>query len=237
MKSKALAVQSILEMTAVFGKPPFSDAAGGEYPRVSTRTDNDGVDFVTIRCHDQVCDHRGPAIFEVDGEGAGAIGVHCISARGSWVGEIGHDIAINGYGVNLTEPTRAVKLSHGHAHLWASGSRSCQLGALNRERIVAGDEFVVAGRGFLCAYPDPKAASVSRINATVFAISFLLIKPLLNLEIAFRAGTHAMCISAARGGKSASSRPVPGWREASLPPSSPESCAAGPGPGRSLAPN
>ena len=50
----------------MLGKPPLSDAASGEDPLVSTRADDNGVDFVTVRRHYEVCDHRWPAIFEVD---------------------------------------------------------------------------------------------------------------------------------------------------------------------------
>src|SRR5580693_5786598 len=135
----------------MFGKPPLSDAASGEDPLVSTRTDDNGVDFVTVRRHDEVCDHRWPAIFEVDGEGARAIGAHRVSASGSRVSPIGSDLTINGYGVNLTEPALAVKLGHGHAHHWACGSCASQFRSLNGESIVAGDEFVIAGIGIaLC---------------------------------------------------------------------------------------
>jgi hypothetical protein len=49
----------------VFGTARFSDAAGGEYSLVSTRTDNDGVDFRTAVHHDEVCDDGRPAVGEV----------------------------------------------------------------------------------------------------------------------------------------------------------------------------
>src|SRR5580704_3045243 len=96
-----------------FRKPPFSDAAGGEDTRISTCTDNNGVDFVAICRHDEVCDHRWPVIFEVDGEGTGAIGVHRVSAAGYRVSPIGDDLTVNGYGVNLTKTalTAALRLT------------------------------------------------------------------------------------------------------------------------------
>ena len=131
----------------MFGKPPFSDTAGGEYALVSTRSGNYGVDFVTICHHDEVCDHHRPVIGEVDGEGASTIGVHRVGAGGWRVGEIGDDLAVNGYRIDLREPALAVKLGHRYAHLWADGSLACQLVALDGESIVAGDEFVVAGTG------------------------------------------------------------------------------------------
>src|SRR5580692_7623608 len=133
----------------VLGKAPFSDAASGEYPLVSTCTDHDGVDFVAIGRNDEVCHHGWPAISEVDGEGSGTIGAHRVTASGSGVGPIGDDVAVNGDSVNLTEPTLAVKLGHGHAHHWACRSCASQFRSLNGESIVAGDEFVIAGIGIV----------------------------------------------------------------------------------------
>jgi hypothetical protein len=56
--------------------------------------------------------------------------------------------------------------------------------ALKGEPIVAGDEFVVAGL-LLCAYPEPKAARVSRTSAASFVTSFYFISLSLILNPRF----------------------------------------------------
>jgi hypothetical protein len=118
---------------SVFEKPPFPDAASGDYSLVSTRTDHHGVDFRTIPHHDEVCDDRRPAIGEVDGEGASTIGVHRVSALGRSVGEIGDDLTVNRYRIDLGKPIFAIELSHRRAHLWARGSLAAQFIALDGE--------------------------------------------------------------------------------------------------------
>src|ERR1035437_6200917 len=131
---------------AVFGKPPFSDAAAGDDSLVSTRTDHYGVDFRTTLYHDEVCDHRRSAVGEVDGEGPGAIGIHRVGNSGRGVGEIGDDLTIHRDRVDLGEPTLAIELSHRHAHLGARGPLATQFVALDGESKVASDEFVIASR-------------------------------------------------------------------------------------------
>lgn len=128
----------------MFGKPSFSDAAAGDDSLVSTRTDHHGVDFGTTVHYDEVRDHRRPAVGEVDGEGAGAIGIHRVSTSGRGVGEIGDDLATHRDRIDLGEPNLAIELSHRHAHLRARGSLASQFVALDGESVVASDEFVIA---------------------------------------------------------------------------------------------
>jgi hypothetical protein len=138
-------VQSTSRVAACAG-PPFSDAAGGEYPLVSTRGGDDGIDFATILHHDEVCDHRRPTVGEVDGEGAGAVRVHRVSAVGRSVGEVGDYLTVDRYRVDLSKRPLAIKSSHRHTDLKTGGSRAYQFVALDGESIVAGNEFVIAGR-------------------------------------------------------------------------------------------
>src|SRR5580700_8398680 len=128
-----------------FAEPSFSDAAGRKNPLVPARTCNHRVDFRTVVHHDEACGYRWPPVREVDGEGAGAVGVHRVSSSGRSVGEVGDNLAVDRDRIDLSEVAFAVKLAHRHAHLWASGSHAPQLGALDGESIVALNEFVVAG--------------------------------------------------------------------------------------------
>ena len=130
----------------VFGKPPFSDGAASNYSLVSTCADHHGVDFGTTLHHDEVSDHRRPAVGEVDGEGARAIRIHRVSTSGRSVGEIGNDLATHRDRIDLGEPAPAIELSHRHAHLWARGSLASQFVALDGESVVASDEFVRRGK-------------------------------------------------------------------------------------------
>ena len=130
---------------SVFGKPPLSDAAAGDDSLVSTRTGDHGVDFGTIVHYDEVCNHGRPAVGEVDGEGAGTIGVHRIGPFGWSMGKISDNLTTNRDGIDLGEPTLAIELSHRHTHLRTGGSLASQFIALESESIVASDEFVIAG--------------------------------------------------------------------------------------------
>ena len=59
---------------------------------------------------------------EVEVERPGAIGIHGVSACGRSVSEVGDDNSADGYRVDLRKVAVIVKLSHGHAHLWADGA-------------------------------------------------------------------------------------------------------------------
>ena len=112
-------------------RPSFPDAAGCEDSLIPARTDNHGVNFVTVFYNHEVCDNGGAAIGEINRESTGAIGVHGVSA-GSWsVGEVGDHVTVDGDGVGLCEPALSVKVGHRDAHLWTDRSRACQFRALN----------------------------------------------------------------------------------------------------------
>src|SRR5580704_6826202 len=142
-------VRSLLPKSAgqrsASGAPPFPDAAAGDDSLVSARSGDHGVNFETVIHDDEVCDHRRPAIGEVDGEGSRAIGIHRVSPGGSSMGKVSDDLTAHSDRVDLGKPTLAIKLSHRHAYLWAGWSLAPQFVALDGESIVASDEFVIAG--------------------------------------------------------------------------------------------
>lgn len=98
--------------------------------------------------HDyEVRDHRWPAIGEVDGKGAGAIGVYRVLTIGRSVSEIGGGFTGDGSRIDLLEGTVAVKVGHRNPHLETRGPRNAldgKFGALKRESVVTVKKFVVA---------------------------------------------------------------------------------------------
>jgi hypothetical protein len=127
----------------MLGEPPFSDAASGEYPLVSTRADNHGVDFRTIPYYHEVCDHRGPSVSEVDGESATAIGVHGVSAGCRRMRKVGNDGAVNGDSVDLSEPAHAIVGSQSDANLLTYRTWSGELLTFDREPVTSPDQLIV----------------------------------------------------------------------------------------------
>jgi hypothetical protein len=125
------------------GKPPFSYAARGENPLVSTRADNHGVDFRTTPHYDEVCDHRGASVSEVDSESASAIGVHGVSASCRRMREVGSDSAVNGDGVDLSEPALAIIGSQSDANLRPYRTWSGELLTFDREPVTSPDQPIV----------------------------------------------------------------------------------------------
>jgi hypothetical protein len=125
------------------GKPPFPDAASGEYPLVSTRADNHGVDFRTIPHNHEVRDHRGASVSEVDGESASAIGVHGVGAGCRRMRKVRNDGAINGNGVYLSERAHAIVGRQCDANLQSYRTWSDELLTFDREPVTSPDQFIV----------------------------------------------------------------------------------------------
>jgi hypothetical protein len=91
------------EPTQGLVEPLFSDAAGRDYPLVSTHTDDHGVDFEAIIHYDKVCNHWRAAVGEVDRESAGTVGVDCIGSGGPRMSEVGGHLTVNRHGIDLCE--------------------------------------------------------------------------------------------------------------------------------------
>src|SRR3984957_8510459 len=129
----------------VSGKASFSDRCRSEDALVSASAHHHFVDLVAVIHHHEVCDYHRASVGEIDGERAGAIAVHGVSAVCGRVGEISDYFTVDGYGVDLREIPHPVKLGHGHTFLSPGWPLAPQLGAVNLESVVAGNESVVAG--------------------------------------------------------------------------------------------
>jgi hypothetical protein len=151
-------------------RAPFPHAAGSKYPLLLTRTDDHRIDLRAMVHYHKVYGHGRPSVGEHDSEGSGAIGVHRVRATGRRMTEVGDDHTVDGYRVDLSEPTVAIKFGHRHAHLGADGAWSDQFGAFDGKSVVASLQPIVA---VAPAYANPEVPKVSRTNAAALANTFL----------------------------------------------------------------